>query len=347
MSKYNIHLGKSAGLDTVSISTRYAEVQERRSTPSSAERMQLMGHDDPNMYQRYYLNQVITTDTFACSLGTPSRQNIMKLASHMSLTRDVNAPTALSDAQKWEVRSDPAYCQVRESRDTARAALDKCGKLKAAKVLVPQAYADYKYHCRLLDAVEKQLSNSKLQEIRGQFFASAGARYIEQQHRSQSDSDGSKFTCAGPQVEIAERNRIRDLLFGKTSQLSDLVEAFRALCSRVDRQSGTAVTYFEPLEDADPLESLRAVPLCEQYPDLYQQKVPGLVCLFCLGNSALNPSARTFSYARRTCLARHVQHQHLRYQSEPFVCPHPNCSVPLRDGDHFKNHAYLVHSVAH
>jgi Protein of unknown function (DUF3435) len=60
--------------------------------------MQAMGHTDPNIYRRHYLNQIVTTDTLACFLGTPSREGIMRLVSHMSLTRDISAPTALSES---------------------------------------------------------------------------------------------------------------------------------------------------------------------------------------------------------------------------------------------------------
>jgi hypothetical protein len=66
--------------------------------------MQALGHTDPNIYRGHYLNQIVTTDTLACFLGIPSREGVMRLASHMSLTRDVNAPTASSQSEIDEIR---------------------------------------------------------------------------------------------------------------------------------------------------------------------------------------------------------------------------------------------------
>jgi hypothetical protein len=37
----------------------------------------------------------------------------------------------------------------------------------------------------------------------------------------------------------------------------------------------------------------------------------------------------------------------LSQQKTSFVCPHPSCDTWLRDANHFKNHAYLAHGVAH
>ena len=43
-----------------------------------------MGYTDPNIYQRHYLNQIVTTDTLTCFLAALSREGIMKLALHIA-----------------------------------------------------------------------------------------------------------------------------------------------------------------------------------------------------------------------------------------------------------------------
>ena len=101
--------------------------------------------------------------------------------------------------------------------------------------------------------------------------------------------------------------------------LPDVVRALRALCLRAGRPSKPSEILFECLDE----EEIRHD---ERFPDTYPIVVPGTICLFCLGNPTLTWTARTYSYARRSSLARHVQQHHLRYQRSDFLCPHPVCS---------------------
>lgn len=327
--------------------------------------MQAMGHTDPNIYRRHYLNQIVTTDTLACFLGTPSREGIMRLASHMSLTRDVNAPTALSQSQVNEVRANPVLCAAQASRDLVRSELVKQHRhLKVARDADPSGYAQYQRLQSAAKAVDTKLRRKALTEVRERFFASAGARYIEQQNApscgvsDRLDTDGgdalAATTLSIPEFEIAERNAVRNLLFGaETGRLKQdergaaglyhVVRAFRALCLRAGRPSKPSEIHFECLAEEEICHN-------ERYPETFPIVVPGTVCLFCLGNVSLPASARTYAYARRSSLARHVQQHHLRYQQSEFICPHPTCAtegVTLRDGTHFKNHAATVHNVLH
>src|SRR5947208_6679396 len=81
-------------------------------------------------------------------------------------------------------------------------------------------------------------------------------------------------------------------------------------------------------------------------PDLFPMSCPGTQCLFCLGESSLCHSARTFSFSRRDALIRHVN-GHLRprdWSKNPF-CPHPVCEAKLDSEMHFKNHAAVIHNI--
>ena len=330
--------------------------------------MQAMGHTDPNIYRRHYLNQIVTTDTLACFLETPSREGIMRLASHMSLTRDVNSPTALSQSQIDEIRADPVLCAAKDDRDVLRGKLVKEYRhLKVAKEADPSGYTQYKQLQRDAKAVDMKLRRKALTKVRDRFFASAGARYIEQQNAPScgvsdklSASTNEALTATNlslPEFELLERNVVRELLFetamgsqkqdgrGGVSRISlpDVVRALRALCLRAGRPSKPSEIHFECLDE----EEIRHD---ERFPDTYPIVVPGTICLFCLGNPTLTWTARTYSYARRSSLARHVQQHHLRYQRPDFLCPHPACSaegVRLQHGQHFKNHAQTVHNVLH
>lgn len=167
----------------------------------------------------------MTTDTLACFLGTPSREGIMRLASHMSLTRDVNAPTAMSESQVNEIRANPVLCTAQANHDLVRSNLVKQHRhLKLAKEADPSGYAQYQRLQNAAKAVDTKLRRQALTEVREHFFASAGARYIEQQNAQsysvsdELETDGdhalAATTLSIPEFEIAERNAVRSLLFG-------------------------------------------------------------------------------------------------------------------------------------
>ena len=54
-----------------------------------------MGHARAGIFDRYYRNHIIQLDTQSAFLGVPSRDAMIKLAGHMSLTRDPAAPTSI------------------------------------------------------------------------------------------------------------------------------------------------------------------------------------------------------------------------------------------------------------
>jgi hypothetical protein len=380
LSKYNIRLGKSAGLESPfrwytlrrgagnAINSMNLQQDFARETllmllehATEPERMQAMGHVDPNLFRRHYLNQILTVDTLACFLGTPSRAGVMKLASHMSLTRDTKAPTALSEHQKNELRANPILRAAQMRRDTMKADLiDKYRSLKLTKELDPVAHTELVKLTKSIHATEAQLRRTMLAEARENFFATAGARYIEEQQMQQNNAPTEALaskTINLPRFELEERNRVRDLLFTRqvdsknqetssdepSDGLSDVIGALRALCLRTSRPSEPSEVVIECLEEEE-------IPHKEVFLEAYPVVVPGTVCLFCLGTVSLPTSARTHAYAHRSTLARHVEDKHLKLLKSNFTCPHPTCSeegVWLRDSMHFKNHAAIVHNVYH
>lgn len=322
--------------------------------------MQAMGHADPNIFRRHYLNQIVSTDTLACFLRTPSREGLMRLAGHMSLTRDVNAPTSLTEKQKQDIVADPALQAARATRDEARRDLLKEHKqLKDARTVKADGWATYQRLQRAAKALHVRLQTDLLKSLRTEFFATAGARYIEAQQCRDGDSHNSAQEALTPlgrscAFDIEERNLLPSLLFpakdlkpastvDEWTHLADAVRALISLCRRCSRPSGAVGPVFEPILEEECHHD-------EQIVETYPIVVPGTVCLFCLGNTSLPSHARTYAYARRSSLARHVQQYHLRFIHERFLCPHPSCadrSIWLEDILHFKNHAAAVHNVLH
>jgi hypothetical protein len=260
-------------------------------TATEAERMQAMGHADPNIYRRHYLNQIVSTDTLACLLSSPSGEGIMRLAGHMSLTRDANAPTALSPSQRDELREHPQLRAAIEARDEERKSLiAKHQKIKLAKIEDPRAYARYCQYQRSAKAIDVRLKADKLKAIREEYFATVGARHIERQHREQS------LSCAGEtespsdktmkptdylKFELEERNLLPALLFGTLDpdvpkddggNLAQIIRVFRSLCRRCARPTHANDVHFKSL-------ALEEIEHDEQVPDTYPIIVPGTVSI--------------------------------------------------------------------
>lgn len=59
-----------------------------------------MGHSRSEIFEKYYLSQVVGADVMSAYLGTPSKDALNRLAGHMSLTRD---PRALAKVREREL----------------------------------------------------------------------------------------------------------------------------------------------------------------------------------------------------------------------------------------------------
>ena len=62
-----------------------------------------MGHVNGTIYEKSYQNQVVDYDIISAFLETPSDEALIKLMGHLSLIRDLNAPTEPTSAQRREV----------------------------------------------------------------------------------------------------------------------------------------------------------------------------------------------------------------------------------------------------
>ena len=138
--------------------------------------MQAMGHTDPNIYRRHYLNQIVTTDTLACFLETPSRQGIMRLASpYVADSRRQLTNRPCRKAQIDEIRADPVLCAAKDDRDILRGELVKQYRhLKVAREADPSGYTQYKQRQRAAKAVDMKLRRKALTKVRDRFFCFSG-----------------------------------------------------------------------------------------------------------------------------------------------------------------------------
>src|SRR5437762_10717052 len=87
---------------------------------SEAQRNQILGHKDSTVIQ-FYMPELVGFDTQGCYLGNTSTALLAEY-SHMSLWRDANAPTELTEIQLLEIYNNPQIIKAQKELDEMRAA---------------------------------------------------------------------------------------------------------------------------------------------------------------------------------------------------------------------------------
>jgi Protein of unknown function (DUF3435) len=98
-------------------------------------RSQAIRHVNGTIFEKSYRNQVVDGDIVSAFLETPSDKAIMKLISHLLLTRDLNAPAEPTSAQRRKVQADPDLVVARSLLYSSTKALrDRYGSVAAARI---------------------------------------------------------------------------------------------------------------------------------------------------------------------------------------------------------------------
>src|SRR6266516_3792650 len=92
-----------------------------------------MGHSRAEIFDKYYINQIVGTDTQSAYLGTPSKDALIKLAGHMGLTRDPKARQSVKP-NRLAITLDPEVQSLENLRAQLKADITaRYGPIKAAK----------------------------------------------------------------------------------------------------------------------------------------------------------------------------------------------------------------------
>jgi len=296
-----------------------------------------MGHSRAEIYDKYYINQVVGTDTQSAYLGTPSKDTLINLAGHMNLTRDPEALSSIPSHQR-AVKFDPEVQRLEDERVQCRAdIMAKFGSIKAA--IGTALHDDYCTTLADLRCGKEQVRRLTFDKDWESYFNNSSIRHIDEQRRGIA----STYTEVTPTFIFEERERLAVLLCqnrdvtemsehevyeNRLSALRDMI----SLCGRREASRQAPRQAYEEITHEDP--------------DLFPISCPGTQCLFCLGEASLCHSARTFSFSRRDALIRHTNgHLRTRNWSKNPDCPHPVCEAKLDSDMHFKNHAAVIHNI--
>ena len=194
---------------------------------------------------------------------------------------------------------------------------------------------------------------------RKEHFDTIRETVLHNQHTGQA----KPFSPKTPHFRFLEREQLVQALFTsklpksyqkKVESSCEIIRLYESLCHRRENprlryQLSDVGSNMEEVADSETLLEIDQSVL-EVEVDSYPLRCPGLQCLFCLGNEALDAKTRTKTFANTFIMSRHVDKQYLKYLQKPFTCPHSMCSttrVQLEDHDFFKCYALQVHGIAH
>jgi hypothetical protein len=338
--------------------TKHDETDLPQANTTSAVRNRAMGHRRGDIFDKYYTNPTIALDTVSAYLGTPSRDWIVRSATHMGLTMDPHAQRMVINPTAKQLRADP------EVSLHYRAVQEQCQKLLSKYVSMQQAnsakhdpeVARYQQLQRTLEAVEVKRRREIYSERWNAHFEQLGTREIRRQ-RTQQDfkvparsiilveerAELAPMMCRNDDVDQLSSAAVRARRCRAMSLLSLLSKRRVASPIGTDKTAQSAV---EGTMDALPAEEF----------DLYDAHL----CPWCVHDAALPSNQRRFTYARAQDLRTHIERAHMHGSGavvaatvspfevhiqppDPFPCPYSFCGQAFATEEFLKNHLALEH----
>lgn len=281
-------------------------------------------------------------------LGTASANWTIRLASHLSLTRDPYAQQCVPQPSEEDISSNSDVRDLEKQIGAMRIDLMKCGSIQAARRERPQDTVRYDELQRARRALRKKVGHVMYEEKWRAWFANVGTEEIG---RQRTQNAVPHVALAG-ELEFEERRQLSALLFRnddvsilepndvQSRRLRALV-AMTSLCSRQSsnpepRKCKSSRSACIGLKEGliDPIQ---------QDEDLYKARQ----CPWCFSNGALSPRHRFHSFAQVVHLRRHVERTHLRQARRNiglgFRCPYDNCLEKVGTEEMLKNHLARTH----
>ncbi|KAF1814524.1 hypothetical protein P152DRAFT_447870 [Eremomyces bilateralis CBS 781.70] len=205
----NARLGKSAGFaDPLGLySYRRGAGEAIDCVAGSDMRSFMMGHARASLFERYYRNSVVQLDSVSTFLEVPSSDALIKLAGHMSLTRDLSAADSIN-VEDSAVDSDPSIQEIEKTCLRFRKDLiETFGKIKNGTGT--ELYDTYRRERSHLRSERIKVKRALEEEARQQYFRTAGTRYIDEQRRGIA----REYVEPKPIFQFEEQERLAALLF--------------------------------------------------------------------------------------------------------------------------------------
>ncbi|KAI9763366.1 MAG: hypothetical protein M1840_000558 [Geoglossum simile] len=321
-----IRLGRACGFEKVLqfYDLRRASGKKITEALTPEECNQIMGHRHRGTYTRYYMPGFIDRDCQAIYLGSPSRDDLVRAVGR--LARDVLAPTALTDAQKFNVSNDARVLKLCQKR---QGYADRIKELGYSTIKAAEGTELYRKHKAIqadIGSLKRQLSDTWLNQSIQEFHDTVDTIEINNQLQGIMPTD--VLTPSTIKYELEERSMAAKLFFRPLDGLDEscvfrirarLIRNLIELCKRQETPRPYKATsrkrqhvscedeYIEDIQK--PSKILR---MDDSNKD-FQKPSEGhaLCCPFCKCDKEAGPQKRDFLFARIDGLRKHIQEQHL------------------------------------
>lgn len=315
---------------------------------SDAVRDQIMRHD-PRWTTFYgaYLNQAVEFDIENTMLGLETQDRLIKMLTHISLTRDPRAKRDMVPDEVW--RDMPPAPEILEL-ERRRAEL-KNGRFRIKG-------CDDEDEIRRIGEQIRQMRSKRDKDIQDEYrkfyFRNRPTWDIENQARGET---GEEYVTPAIDLRIPERAQLAEILCGQSKDLSDeeivelrirAADLMAALCGKRETAKSARIRQ-RPRADVQ-VKQESSEPELE--PDPFPLIIGNKQCPDCIGDERLTFEERTFSYCRPTVRNDHFDGEHLKGREaaeqcgQLQLCMHPKCrELEFQDLNHFRNHVAKVHGV--
>ena len=287
--------------------------------------MQVMGHSNPDTFDRAYRSQPVLWDVQNTFLKSNLETDLVELAaSTASLTRDPRAPTRLTDEQEYELVSNhPEVVVAREKQTVVKGkCVRKYGSVEFARRLGASEYRDYHDVRNQHHHLKRDLRQEAVKRFRKEYF-------------DNHSFDGSKIQPSIKKLSLPERQILVQLLFTKAETTEAMLKQRQIATENMVR----LCTSMEPPRTYGIPKSVKQL-AADLTRGKYSLRCDPKVCLFCLGKHGKK------SLSTRGRLSRHLEKIHYpSVRGRVFQCPHPICNEMLRHISHFQAHATQVHGI--
>jgi hypothetical protein len=298
---------------------------------------------NPNsgVYNGAYINERVGFDVLSAVLERPSADGILRMLTHMSLTRDPRAPVHVPDDVLAALPPDPDIVALEQQREELKAGV--------YRIQGTEVEAEVRRLTAEIGSARARRQNILSEEYRADYFRRRPTEDIERQNSGQQEEE-----YVEPVVEhqIPERTQLAELICTRVTGITpqDIIilrirsaSLMVALCHRceVPRRYRLQVTLpHRPL-------------IKEGSPDLepFPLVLAKTQCPICIGDESKIYEERMRSFCRVSKMRDHVERIHLQgvNPEAKFFCYHPVCKsrgLVLKDLRHFKNHVQTDHKVS-
>ena len=304
-----------------------------------------------------YLNEHLAFDCQNAFLEEPKEDELIRLFTHVSLTRDPRVRKDIVPDKLWEkVRPTPRISELKHKR-----AILKGGQYRIAGNIhedeIRQLTAE-------ISALESKQREDIIHGYRKYYFYKRPTWDIEAQLRGETEE---AYEMPAIDLALPERQRVAEILCEQSEAWTEeqyfekeveLVDQLVALCDKKEprRSKSTRQVHVEP-------DIGQELPIGEKPPALEQDHEIDLfplqlkdelrsncICPDCIGDSKMTIDARKFEWCRPTILNDHFDDKHLPgreaavQRGDAIPCSHPKCSqLKFEHVDELRLHTLNIH----